>query len=361
MLPFLLLIFTKLPRVVSSIIYAVLIVATLGLNMWLIIDNQTGLIGRFDREYFLNNAFLEQIFMKPWFQLNVYLWGVVLCLSYIRYVRERSGLVPAEVASNSLTSRAFAFIKSNATVRYPMYVVGLVLTLLPFFGQHGYLATVGTDSPTWSVGTQGFYGAFAYFSFVLGASLFVMPALLGRAEFIRFFYGGDIFALFKNISFGMYMFQPIYSLIYFLSMSNSQHFDYQMMFYNFCGIFLFSLIFVQIFYVFVHCPFTSLFNLSHDIDMVNSDLNLAPQRTINIEDYHVKGDEDDSPLAQDDAEISPVSNKEQLLQEVPAGKKKGMVFDSEIQPGNNGGNINMTTSRVEQSTFMDQSAAHNRK
>ncbi len=153
-----------------------------------------------------------------------------------------------------------------------MYAFGLLLILLPFFGQHGYLSTVGTDTPTWSNSTQGFYGAFAYFSFVLGFSLFVMPALLGRAEFIRFFFGGDIFALFKNISYGMYMFQPIYSLIYFLSMSVSQHFDYQMMFYNFCGIFLFSLMMVQIFYVFVHCPFTSLFNLRHDLALVNADL-----------------------------------------------------------------------------------------
>ena len=121
--------------------------------MWLIIDGETGLIGRFDRDYFLSNAFLEQVFMKPWFHLNVYLWGIVLCLSYIRYVRERSGMVPAEVASNSLTSRAYAFIKSNITVRYPMYAVGILLTSLPFFGQHGYLATVGTENPTWSVGT----------------------------------------------------------------------------------------------------------------------------------------------------------------------------------------------------------------
>lgn len=83
--------------------------------------------------------------MKPWFHLNVYLLGVFISISYISYARERSGLVPAEVANNSLTSRGFAFIKSNATVRYPLYVVALLLTLLPYFGQHGYLATNGRD------------------------------------------------------------------------------------------------------------------------------------------------------------------------------------------------------------------------
>ena len=41
-------------------------------------------------------------------------------------------------------------------------------------------------------------------------------------------------------------------------------------------------------------------------------------------------------------------------------KKKGLVFDSEIQPaGNNGGNINLTVSRVEQSTIMDVSPSRN--
>lgn len=59
LLPFLLLVFTKLPRAISSIVYGVLIVGTLAVNMWLILDKDTGLIGRFDREYFLNNAFLE--------------------------------------------------------------------------------------------------------------------------------------------------------------------------------------------------------------------------------------------------------------------------------------------------------------
>jgi hypothetical protein len=163
---------------------------------------------------------------------------------------------------------------------------------------------VGIDGvQTWSKGTQGFYGAFAYFSFVLGTSLFVIPALLGRAEFIRFFFGGDFFALFKNISFGMYMFSPIYSLIYFLSMSISQHLDYQMMFYNFCGIFIFTLLLVQIFYVFIHCPFTSLFTLGHDIDMVMAELNIG--RGINIEAYKMKSDGDD-----DEGLISPGSNNE---------------------------------------------------
>lgn len=74
--------------------------------------------------------------------------------------------------------------------------------------------------------TQAFFGALAYPAFVLGASLFVMPALLGRCEFLRFFLAGDIWSLFRNIAYGIYMFAPVYSLIYFLSMSVHQHLDY---------------------------------------------------------------------------------------------------------------------------------------
>lgn len=84
----------------------------------------------------------------------------------------------------------------------------------------------------------------AYPGFVFGVSIFIMCGVLGRAEFIRFFLGGDAWILFKNISYGLFLFSPIYSLIYFQSMSISQHLDYQMMFYNFCGIFVFSLLLV---------------------------------------------------------------------------------------------------------------------
>jgi hypothetical protein len=68
-------------------------------------------------------------------------------------------------------------------------------------------------------------------------------------------------------------------------MSVTQHFNN----HNFCRIFNFSLLFVQILYVFLHCPFTSMFTLSQDIEMVNAELNLFPELVINIEEYKVKG------------------------------------------------------------------------
>jgi len=102
-----------------------------------------------------------------------------------------------------------------------------------------------------------------------------------------------------------------------------------MMFYNFCGILIFSLLFVQIFFVFVHCPFTSMFTLSHDIDLVNAELNLFPERVINIEDYKLKGDGVEE--SHEEGELSPATNTELLIgNPTPVGKGKGLIFDSEI-------------------------------
>jgi hypothetical protein len=59
LLPFFLMIFTYLPRIASNIIFGAVIFGSFAFNMWYIIENETGLIGRFDNEYFFSNAFLE--------------------------------------------------------------------------------------------------------------------------------------------------------------------------------------------------------------------------------------------------------------------------------------------------------------
>jgi hypothetical protein len=67
LLPIFLMVFVKLPRVISGIFYALIIIGSMAFNIWYIMDQETGLIGRFDNGFYLNNAFLEQVFMKPWF------------------------------------------------------------------------------------------------------------------------------------------------------------------------------------------------------------------------------------------------------------------------------------------------------
>lgn len=192
-----------------------------------------------------------------------------------------------------MNSRIMVFLKQNMSIRYLIYIIGLVLMLLPFFGVRGYIA----DNDSWSKGLQAFFGACGYFSFSLGLSMLVMPALLGRAEFIKFFFGGDIWTLFRSMAYGLYMFSPCYSLLYFLSMSIDQHLDYQMMFYNFSGIFVFSLILTCLFFTFVDRPFHAMFNISHDLERVTTEMTLTPLTQFNIEDYKLKTSGDyDEPL-----------------------------------------------------------------
>jgi hypothetical protein len=101
--------------------------------------------------------------------------------------------------------------------RYALYLVALTLTSLTYFGNRGYII----DNNSWSKSKQAAYGSIAYPGFVFGVSIFVLSGLLGRAEFVRFFLGGDAWILFKNMSYGIYMFTPIYALLYFDSMSIS--------------------------------------------------------------------------------------------------------------------------------------------
>jgi hypothetical protein len=147
--------------------------------------------------------------------------------------------------------------------------------MITFLGCKPYLI----DKYNWSIATQGFYGSFAYFTFALGFSFLIIPALLGKAQFIRFFFGGGVWSAFPNMAYGIYMCCPMVCLFYFLSISNSLHVDYQMFFYYFCGNFIFTILFVNILYVLVDRPFNSLMRLSDDVATANE------CTTFKIEDY----------------------------------------------------------------------------
>jgi len=168
--------------------------------------------------------------------------------------------------------------------------------LVTLLGSHGYIA----DNLAWGKLAQALYGGLAYPFFVIGFSLFIMSALLGRAEFIRFFFGGDIFTFFKSISYGLFFLAPGQALTYFLSLSTSVHLDYQMMFYNFCGVFVFSLIFSLIFFVICDRPFHAMFMMKHDLKLVTSEINVHPETAFDISHYkgHLVGGDDMKPIDQ---------------------------------------------------------------
>jgi hypothetical protein len=111
-LPILILLFENLPRVVSNILFTLLGVGSIVLNFVLIKKSDFGIFLTFDNDgTHFNTQFLSELFMKPYFQFTSYLWGVVLCFAFLRYAREKSGLIPADVANNSLSSRLMIFIR----------------------------------------------------------------------------------------------------------------------------------------------------------------------------------------------------------------------------------------------------------
>lgn len=120
----------------------------------------------------------------------------------------------------------------------------------------------------------------------VSASVFIVCGLLGKAEFFRFFLGGEIWVMWRAFAHGLHLYAPIYALVYFCGMSLSQHLDHQFMFYNFCGILLFGTIFGVLLYgTIVERPFISALLLKHELQLINANLNMHPETAFNIEHY----------------------------------------------------------------------------
>ena len=292
LLPFILLI-NRLPGKVSTMLYATLFVVFFALNAALLARSTSGIFLTFTDDYYFSYDFLNNSFMTPWFHVNSYMWGAVLCLAFLRYTRDVSNNVNKD--EQAISTRFFTQLRNSGKTRYALYFVSFVSNLLIVFGLHGYIA-----NNSWGPGLQAVYGALAYPGFAISCSIVLISAILGRAEFVRFFFGGEFWTLWRSIAYGLHMFAPIYCMTYILGMSTTQHLDYQMMFYTFCGTLVFSLIFMMIYFVFVDRPFHAMFLFYHDLRTVTNNLNVNPQGTVNIQHYKV-GAEGDRLLYEDPA------------------------------------------------------------
>jgi hypothetical protein len=323
-LPLLIMVYQRLPKVGQLFCFSLLLLAITVGNFFRVYNGGTGIFLTFDQGVYLNYDFLNQIFMLPYFHLAAHLYGFLSCMWFLSYVHDKS----INNSEPSSATRMFTFVRNNASLRYVLYLLGAVLMSWIVFGLHGYLQ----DSSSWSAGLQAFYGGFAYPIYPFGASLFLLPALTGRAEFVRFFFGGELWVMFRSVAYGLYLWVPLYGLTFFLSMGNSQHLDYQMMFYNFCGILIFSLIFTYVFLVFCDRPVHAMLNLRHDLKMVATESTLSPETAFNIEDFKKKKNdgEEEQPLVDGDDRyirkvnyIPPVGNNVS----VGDGGKSTTMFD----------------------------------
>ena len=153
--------------------------------------------------------------MKPQFHLASFTWGAVLCLMFLRYTRDVSNNVVKEEQASSTVF--FSKIRDSAAFRYTLYLVVLGFKLFVVLILHGYIA----DNSSWRPGFQTAYGVLAYPGFAVATSIIVISALLGRAEFVRFFMGGDFWTMWRSLAFGIYMFAPIYCMTYLLGLSTT--------------------------------------------------------------------------------------------------------------------------------------------
>ena len=78
--------------------------------------------------------------MKPYFWINTYVFGIVLCLVYMRYsVEIREGDNSDSIIEISRSSRLMAAFKSNNVLRYAGYLLGMAMIagavcwLYPFY------------------------------------------------------------------------------------------------------------------------------------------------------------------------------------------------------------------------------------
>jgi hypothetical protein len=114
----------------------------------------------------------------------------------------------------------------------------------------------------------------------------------------------------------------MFALTFFMALSNTQHLDYQMMFYAFCGTLIFTMIFAMIYMVFVDRPIHAFFLFHHDLRTVTNNLNINPQSTVNIEHYKMQQEGDRTEF-----EDPMVSNLVEKQANNLSGDKSNTLFD----------------------------------
>jgi peptidoglycan/LPS O-acetylase OafA/YrhL len=89
-LPLIIGIFQFLPRLGGNVILAIVSVGFTVMNGFLVAEGGTGIFLTFDEGGRFDTSFYAKFFMRPYFHFTSYLWGVVLCMTFLRYIGERT-------------------------------------------------------------------------------------------------------------------------------------------------------------------------------------------------------------------------------------------------------------------------------
>ena len=200
--------------ILYSIVFAIFYIINFGI---IVIENNT------DSPIGVNPAstdtrFYAEVFMKPWYHINSFLMGICMCLMYEHYLENRR---PAGRDENN-TDTLLRQIEMNGKIRMLLYLFGLGFMMMVYWGAIPYYK----DGTNWSSIVMGLYGAFAYNIFAFGFAMILAPALVGKAQFVRFLFGGAVWNCFANIAYPILLVHCQICIFFFLSISNYLHLDY---------------------------------------------------------------------------------------------------------------------------------------
>ena len=220
---------------------------------------------------YVNFDYLNMVYMKPWFHLNTYIFGIILALVYMRHLTElrENNREDAENIEINYSSRLFVFVNSNNKIRYGGYILGMLMLGAAF----GWLYPFYSNALNQSQISCAFFAAFANLLVVVGFALILMPALKGKSAFFSEIFGCGLFLALSNLSAMMATIGPIVCLWFFLSTGHPLDFSYYVQQYYFDSNAFFTFLTSVLLALLSDKPFNSIINLKKDCADVNRDEN----------------------------------------------------------------------------------------
>lgn len=104
-------------------------------------------------------------------------------------------------------------LRHNQAPRYFIYMIGIFCIFASILWQTPFVAgSATTDTRV----MRALYASLSFPLYLVGVSMILMPALAGKAQAFRWFYGSQTWTMFSHMSIGMYYFVPVVAIFYYL-------------------------------------------------------------------------------------------------------------------------------------------------
>jgi peptidoglycan/LPS O-acetylase OafA/YrhL len=143
----------------------------------------------------------DWIYVKPWTRMGAYFVGAVFGLAYFEYVSKEK--IPNLEQSNA--NRIMSFIKDSRITSIILCIIGIGLTALYIFPLRSFFIQCGQNTNCWSTTVSFLYNFTSKPFFVLGLALVILPTILDRLRFIKYFLSNEPFAVLARLNYMVYM------------------------------------------------------------------------------------------------------------------------------------------------------------